>query len=55
MNVGLFLLDDFELAPFDRISSEMNEKIGSLFQSYHPNKNKNPDLIIELSIVLNRL
>lgn len=54
MNVGvvLILLDKFELAPFDRISPEMNEKNGSLFQSYRPNKNKSSDLITKLSIVL---
>ncbi|KAJ8434635.1 hypothetical protein Cgig2_032913 [Carnegiea gigantea] len=35
----LILPEEFELAPPDRISPEMKEKIGNLsFQSYHPNK-----------------
>ncbi|KAL3614576.1 hypothetical protein CASFOL_041662 [Castilleja foliolosa] len=43
LNVGavLILPEGFELAPSDRISPEMKEKIGSLsFQSYGPNKKK---------------
>ncbi|THU43075.1 hypothetical protein C4D60_Mb00t01950 [Musa balbisiana] len=41
LNVGavLILPDGFELAPLDRISPELKEKIGNLsFQSYRPNK-----------------
>ncbi|KAJ4731797.1 Cytochrome f [Rhynchospora pubera] len=41
LNVGavLILPEGFELAPTDRISPELKEKIGNLsFQSYHPNK-----------------
>ncbi|MQL82472.1 hypothetical protein Taro_014964 [Colocasia esculenta] len=41
LNVGavLILPEGFELAPPDRISPEMKEKIGNLsFQSYHPTK-----------------
>nr|YP_009777452.1 component of cytochrome b6/f complex [Holmskioldia sanguinea]QJA28348.1 component of cytochrome b6/f complex [Holmskioldia sanguinea]QJS34298.1 component of cytochrome b6/f complex [Holmskioldia sanguinea] len=41
LNVGavLILPEGFELAPSDRISPEMKEKIGNLsFQSYRPNK-----------------
>ena len=41
LNVGavLILPEGFELAPPDRISPEMKEKIGNLsFQSYRPNK-----------------
>nr|QXI83810.1 cytochrome f [Gentiana terglouensis]QXI86253.1 cytochrome f [Gentiana bavarica] len=41
LNVGavLILPEGFELAPTDRISPEMKEKIGNLsFQSYRPNK-----------------
>ncbi|CAN6453954.1 unnamed protein product [Victoria cruziana] len=41
LNVGavLILPEGFELAPPDRISPEMKEKMGNLsFQSYHPNK-----------------
>nr|YP_010947794.1 cytochrome f [Oplopanax japonicus]YP_011031575.1 cytochrome f [Oplopanax elatus]QIQ27028.1 cytochrome f [Oplopanax horridus]WMH04810.1 cytochrome f [Oplopanax japonicus]WMH04897.1 cytochrome f [Oplopanax japonicus]WMH05071.1 cytochrome f [Oplopanax japonicus]WMH05332.1 cytochrome f [Oplopanax japonicus] len=41
LNVGavLILPEGFELAPVDRISPEMKEKIGNLsFQSYRPNK-----------------
>nr|YP_009713655.1 cytochrome f [Gentiana tongolensis]YP_010032992.1 cytochrome f [Gentiana atropurpurea]QGI24322.1 cytochrome f [Gentiana tongolensis]QOW38725.1 cytochrome f [Gentiana atropurpurea] len=41
LNVGavLILPEGFELAPADRISPEMKEKIGNLsFQSYRPNK-----------------
>ncbi|KAJ1681907.1 hypothetical protein LUZ63_022877 [Rhynchospora breviuscula] len=35
----LFYLRGFELAPTDRISPELKEKIGNLsFQSYRPNK-----------------
>lgn len=42
MNVGavLILPEGFELAPPDRISPEIKEKIGNLsFQSYRPTKN----------------
>ncbi|WMV19121.1 hypothetical protein MTR67_012506, partial [Solanum verrucosum] len=41
LNVGVVLIlpEGFELAPPDRISPEMKEKIGNLsFQSYRPNK-----------------
>ncbi|KAG8363838.1 hypothetical protein BUALT_Bualt19G0063900 [Buddleja alternifolia] len=41
LNVGVVLIlpEGFELAPSDRISPEMKEKIGNLsFQSYRPNK-----------------
>nr|WEB51352.1 cytochrome f [Tetraena hamiensis var. qatarensis] len=43
LNVGavLILPEGFELAPLNRISPEMKEKIGKLsFQSYRPNKKK---------------
>jgi apocytochrome f len=37
----LILPEGFELAPPDRISPEMKEKIGNLsFQNYRPNKKK---------------
>ena len=42
-NVGavLILPEGFELAPLDRISPEMKEKIGNLFfQNYRPNQKK---------------
>ncbi|MBA0696913.1 hypothetical protein Goari_003431, partial [Gossypium aridum] len=41
LNVGavLILLEGFELAPPDRISPKMKEKIGNLsFQNYRPTK-----------------
>ncbi|MBA0647967.1 hypothetical protein Goklo_015769 [Gossypium klotzschianum] len=42
LNVGVVLIlpERFELAPPDRISPEMKEKIGNLsFQNYRPTKN----------------
>ncbi|KAI3735630.1 hypothetical protein L6452_15137 [Arctium lappa] len=42
LNVGVVLIlpEGFELAPYDRISPEIKEKLGNLpFQSYRPNQN----------------